>query len=254
MNPMTTRRAMLDRRRRPLFSQGMGLFLAFGLLSVALPSYAQCVWKGANIGGDNYGASLQLGNINMTSNYIQPVDSILASSIVSLVPARFWSDPEAVIYECDIADKESLFEVFATNGDSNVGGYTNMGDNYFQTFFPYTALKLIHVDSGIEFNRIWQQVPLRKFDVVGNKIQIKGKHFSQIRAELKKVGSVDRTPGPSTWGCLGQQPTIIPAATPAINPTAMWFSKAPVCLCQKQDMIQRLIIKRGEPGAIWHLA
>ncbi|MBS0054584.1 fimbrial protein [Yersinia sp. Marseille-Q3913] len=202
MDPMTTHRATLD-RRRPLFSQGMGLFLAFGLLGVTLPSYAQCIWKGANIGGDNYGASLQLGNINMTSNYIQPVDSILASSIISLVPARFWADPEAVIYECDIADKESIFEVFATNGDSNVGGYTNMGDNYFQTFFPYTALKLIHVDSGIEFSRIWQQVPLKKFDVVGNKIQIKGKHFSQIRAELKKVGSVDRNPGPSTWGCPG---------------------------------------------------
>lgn len=202
MNLMTNLFALLY-RRCSLGSQKMGLLLAFTLLCTALPSYAQCVWKGANIGGDNYGASLQLGNINMTSNHIQPVGSILASSIISLVPARFWPDPEAVIYECDLADKDSLFEVFATNGDSNVGGYTNMGSNYFQTFFPYTALKLIHVDSGIEFTRIWQQVPLRKYDVVGNKIQIKGKHFSQIRAELKKIGLVDRTPGPATWGCPG---------------------------------------------------
>lgn len=202
MNLMTNLFALLH-RRCSLGSQKMGLLLAFTLLCMTLPSYAQCVWKGANIGGDNYGASLQLGNINMTSNHIQPVGSILASSIISLVPARFWPDPEAVIYECDLADKDSLFEVFATNGDSNVGVYTNMGSNYFQTFFPYTALKLIHVDSGIEFTRIWQQVPLRKYDVVGNKIQIKGKHFSQIRAELKKVGLVDRTPGPATWGCPG---------------------------------------------------
>ncbi|HEI6852626.1 TPA: fimbrial protein [Yersinia enterocolitica] len=202
MNPIT-RLATYHYQGNPLFSHRWRWFLSFVLLSLASPGYAQCVWKGANIGGDNYGASLQLGNVNITSNYIQPIDSILTSSIISLVPARFWSDPEAVIYECDVADKDSLFEVFATNGDSNVGGYTNMGDNYFQTFFPYTALKLIHVDSGIEFTRIWQQVPLKKYDVVGNKIQIKGKHFSQIRAELKKVGTVDRTPGPSSWGCPG---------------------------------------------------
>ncbi|MFV8765999.1 hypothetical protein ACNSPB_01910, partial [Yersinia enterocolitica] len=193
MNPMT-RLATYHDQGKPLFSHRWRWFFSLILLSLTSPGYAQCVWKGANIGGDNYGASLQLGNVNITSNYIQPIDSILASSIISLVPARFWSDPEAVIYECDVADKDSLFEVFATNGDSNVGGYTNMGDNYFQTFFPYTALKLIHVDSGIEFTRIWQQVPLKKYDVVGNKIQIKGKHFSQIRAELKKVGTVDRTP------------------------------------------------------------
>ncbi|MCD9430884.1 hypothetical protein LU278_21100, partial [Yersinia pestis] len=75
--------------------------------------------------------------------------------------------------------------------------------NYFQTFFPYTALKLIHVDSGVEFTRIWQEIPLKKYDILDNKIQIKGKHFSQIRAELKKTGSVDRSPGPTSWGCPG---------------------------------------------------
>ncbi|CND13202.1 putative fimbrial usher protein StbD [Yersinia intermedia] len=202
MKPITTHHARLY-QYKPLFRRYMGLLFSLTLLSISLPSYAQCVWKGANIGDDNYGASLQLGNINITSNYIQPVDSMLASSIISLVPARFWPDPEAVIYECDVADKDSLFEVFATNGRSNVGGYSNMGDNYFQTFFPYTALKLIHVDTGVEFTRIWQQAPLRKYDVVGNKIQIKGKHFSQIRAELKKVGSVDRTPSPGLSGCSG---------------------------------------------------
>lgn len=134
MNSITQHSANLS-PRRPLLWRGLQLFLSLGLLAIALPSYAQCVWKGANIGGDNYGASLQLGNINITSDYIQPVDSILASSMISLVPARFWSDPEAVIYECDLADKDSLFEVFATNGDSNVGGYTNMGDNFFRLSF-----------------------------------------------------------------------------------------------------------------------
>lgn len=206
MLPIITRHIRLCRgcQRRPYFSHLSHLFFSASLLlSFALPSYAVCVWKGADIGGDNYGASLLLGNINITSNYIQPVNSILASSIISLVPAQRWSNPEAIIYECDIGDRNSLSEVFATNGDSNVGGYTDMGDNYYQTFFPYTALKLIHVDSGITFTRIWKSVPLRKYDVVGNKIQIKGKHFSQIRAELKKVGSVNRTPGPTTWGCPG---------------------------------------------------
>ncbi len=252
MNPIT-RLATYHYQGNSLFLHRWRWFLSLVLLSLASPGYAQCVWKGANIGGDNYGASLQLGNVNITSNYIQPIDSILASSIISLVPARFWSDPEAVIYECDVADKDSLFEVFATNGDSNVGGYTNMGDNYFQTFFPYTALKLIHVDSGIEFTRIWQQVPLKKYDVVGNKIQIKGKHFSQIRAELKKVGTVDALPALPVGAARGLRQRVIPAVIPAINLMDMWCSKALGCQYQKQDMIQRPIIRHWEQAAIWRL-
>lgn len=163
MHPIITRNTTRYRfnQNRPVFCRLMSVLSSLCLLGFTLPSQAQCVWKGSDIGGDNYGASLYLGNINITSNYIQPVDSILASNVISLVPAHRWPDPEAVIYECDIADKDSLFEVFATNGDSNVGGYTHMGDNYFQTFFPYTALKLIHVDSGVEFTRIWQEIPLK---------------------------------------------------------------------------------------------
>lgn len=109
MNPIT-RLATYHYQGNSLFLHRWRWFLSLVLLSLASPGYAQCVWKGANIGGDNYGASLQLGNVNITSNYIQPIDSILASSIISLVPARFWSDPEAVIYECDVADKDSLTE------------------------------------------------------------------------------------------------------------------------------------------------
>lgn len=179
------------------------LLITLLMAGFSLSTSANCVWKGRNIGGDNYGASLRLGNINMTNNYIQPTGSLLATSLISLVPAQYWSDPEAVIYECDLADSDSIFEVFATNGDSNVGGWTNLGDNYFQTYFPYTGLKLIHMDSGQEFTRIWKQVALKKYDIVGNKIQIKGKHFSQIRAELIKTDNIDSTAGPSTWGCAG---------------------------------------------------
>lgn len=179
------------------------LLITLMLAGFSLNASANCQWKGRNIGGDNYGASLRFGNINMTNNYIQPAGTLLATSVISLVPAQNWSDPEAVIYECDLADVGSIFEVFTTNGDSNVGGWTNLGDNYFQTYFPYTGLKLIHVDSGQEFTRIWKQVALKKYDTVGSKIQIKGKHFSQIRAELIKTANMDSSAGPASWGCTG---------------------------------------------------
>ncbi len=87
----------------------------------------------------------------------QPAGTVLARSVFRVVPSVANNNPDRVLYECDLADKDQLFEVFATNGDSNVGGAWDMGDNYFQTYFPFTALKLVHVRSGKPFTRIWQK-------------------------------------------------------------------------------------------------
>lgn len=178
------------------------LLLAITLASSAVSAKCQRVNK-SDIGADGAGASLHFGTVNLTNNYIQPAGTTLATSVISLVPAVNLADPEAVLYRCDLADKNSIYEVFATNGDSNVGGYTDLGDGYFQTYFRYTALKLTHVNSGLTFSRIWQKVLLKNYDIVGDKIEIKGKHFSRIKAELIKTDKYDATRGPTSWGCKG---------------------------------------------------
>lgn len=165
-------------------------------LFTSLSSYARCTRvTSINAGADGRGASSGLGNINITSNYLQPVGSPLGSSIVSFSNSYSYPNPEAVLYECDITDKDSIYEVFATNGDDRVGGYWDIGaadgyPNYFATYFPYVAIKLTHLNSGKDFIRNWQEYPIQSYNTVGNKIQIRVKDFSQIRADAIKVSSL----------------------------------------------------------------
>ncbi|WP_067707336.1 fimbrial protein [Erwinia sp. ErVv1] len=170
--------------------------------SLCTPLQANCTRvRAVDQGCDACGASLNLGNIGLMDLRYQPAGTVLARSVFQVVPSIKNSDPERVLYECDLADKDKIFEVFATNGDSNVGGAWNMGDNYFQTYFPFTALKLVHLRSGKPFTRIWQKVPLTDYDVSGNKILIKGKHFSPIGAELIRTDKNNRDSGYASWGC-----------------------------------------------------
>ncbi|BEO69135.1 hypothetical protein SMQE31_46430 (plasmid) [Serratia marcescens] len=165
--------------------------------------YASCIRVNPiDQGCDACGASLNLGNVGLMDLKYQPSGTVLARSVFRLVPSINNSDPERVLYECDISDKNSIYEVFSTNGDSNVGGAWNMGDNYFQTYFPFTALKLVHLRSGKPFTRTWQRVPLTEYDVSGDKIIIKGKHFSAISAELIRISKVNRNPASNVFGCL----------------------------------------------------
>ncbi|RAY88587.1 hypothetical protein DP190_00455 [Enterobacter cloacae] len=180
------------------------LLLSLLLITTTFNASATCVRKDfSDSGGDLYGTSLRLGNINLTSDDLQPVGTVLATSVVNLFPSVGLTNPDTVMFECDLADANNIYQAFATNGDSNVGGFTNFGDNYFQTFFRYTALKLTNVESGVEFTRIWQKVPITHYATVGNKIQIRGRDFSPIRAELIKTDKYDPTPATNSFGCPG---------------------------------------------------
>nr|WP_318384188.1 fimbrial protein [uncultured Enterobacter sp.] len=180
------------------------LIILFTFGATTFNASATCVRKNfQDSGGDTLGAPMNLGNINLTSNDLQPVGTILATSFFTLFPSKGGIEPDTVLFECDLADANNIYQVFATNGDSNVGGFTNFGDNYFQTFFRYTALKLVEADSGLEFTRIWQKTPITHYATVGDKIQIRGQDFSAIRAELIKTDQYDPTPGFASWGCPG---------------------------------------------------
>ena len=114
------------------------------LLSVAT-AQATCTRKSSiDAGCDSCGVGIGLGNVNITSAYLQPTGTPLGSTVFSITTASRYSSSGAgdlVLYECDASDVGSIYEVFATNGDDRVGGIYDLGTDdgnpdYYATYFP----------------------------------------------------------------------------------------------------------------------
>ena len=197
---------------RPRLSQLLMLLLTL----TALPAvHANCkrIYNGNPV-LDGYTAQITFGRINLTSTYLQPVGTALGTTITDSATATGLTS-ETVLWECDLADKDELYELFATNGDDRVGGYWEIGNGagtstndglpgYYATYFPYVGLKLTHLNSGKVFTRYWQQSKITQYDVVGNKLQIKPKHLSMVQAELARVSSLPPRSGSGSNFCGSQ--------------------------------------------------
>ncbi|UYA60545.1 hypothetical protein NAL19_2414 [Pectobacterium sp. F1-1] len=130
------------------------------------PAYASCSGiMGRTITGYDYDtASIGVGRINITSSYLQPIGTVLATGIsnynaITRGGLAGLSD-EAIILKCTSQnDKKGLAWAFATNGDSRIGGFYEIPGNpgFFATQFPYVAIKLTLADTGEVFSRIWRQ-------------------------------------------------------------------------------------------------
>lgn len=196
---------------RPRLNQLLLLALTLGLLPTA-EATCRRVYNGITV-LDPYSAQINFGRVNLTSTYLQPVGTPLGTTIVDSATATGLNS-ETVLWECDLADKDELYEVFATNGDDRVGGYWEIGNGagtatndglpgYYATYFPYVGLKLTHLNSGKVFTRYWQQSKITQYDVVGTKLQIKPKHLSMVQADLARVSSLPPTSGSGSNFCGG---------------------------------------------------
>lgn len=199
-----------------------GLFLL--LPFAAAPTFATCtrVSPAIDAGCDACGVGIGLGRVNLTSTYLQPVGTLLGSSVFNFTTGVRYPDPEKVLYECDASDAGDIYEVFATNGDDRVGGYYDLGaldgyPNYFATYFPYVGIKLTHLNSGLEFTRYWQQTPITSYVTTSTgKIQIRVKDLSPIRADLIRISSLPSGSGASYYcGYSASDPTYGMASTTA---------------------------------------
>lgn len=156
---------------------------------------------------DSYGLSLAMGTINVSSLEIQPVGSPLGSNIVNFSQNPRYTSPDNVLWVCDIADKDNIFEIIATNGDDRNGGFFDLGSidgypNYYGTLFEHVALRLTHLNSGTVFTRQYQRIPMKNYQVSpdGTQIYIRVKDFSPIRADLIRVSSTSpRGQSPDDW-------------------------------------------------------
>ena len=197
---------------RPRLNHLLLLVLTLGVLPAAQATCKR-VYNGYNV-LDSYSTQINFGRINLTSTYLQPVGATLGSTLVDSATAPGLNS-ETVLWECDLVDKDELYELFATNGDDRVGGYWEIGNGagttvndglpgYYATYFPYVGLKLTHMNSGKVFTRYWQQSKITQYDVVGNKLQIKPKHLSMVQADLARVSSLPPASGSGSNFCGGQ--------------------------------------------------
>lgn len=217
------------------------LFIQTALLSFVLVSsaYASCSGiMGRTITGYDYDtASIGVGRINITSTYLQPVGSILATGIsnynsITQGGLAGLSD-ESIILTCTAqSDKTNLHWAFATNGDSRIGGFYEIPGNpgYFATQFPYVGIKLSFADSGEVFSRTWQQssLPVTTEDTSNGGFVIRKKHIPKVIASLvkwseaygSKTDASGNTVGATFCHGAGNE-TIIPTSQTS-NPDQVW--------------------------------
>lgn len=105
--------------------------------------------------------------------------------------------------------------------------------------------------SGKPFTRIWQQVPLTEYEVSGNKILIKGKHFSPISAELIRTGTNERKAAYASWGVQLLLQITTRGLTTVISLTDMWSSRDLEWMFLKQAKTVITILTHGLLDVIW---
>lgn len=160
-------------------------------------SYASCSGIMGRIytGADNSTASLGVGRINIISNHLQPVGTVLATGISNYNSIRNGGlgnlSDEAIVLTCtQQSDKNNLAWAFATNGDSRIGGFYEIPGNpgYFATQFPYVAIKLTLAQSGEVFSRIWTKssITVETEDIGNGRFVIRKKHIPKVIASVVK--------------------------------------------------------------------
>ncbi|HET7836224.1 MAG TPA: fimbrial protein, partial [Variovorax sp.] len=171
------------------------------------------VWTGAT---DASGTSGLQASVNINRTTFQPNGTLIASGSASFLNMGLESyTPEQVLFRCDAADASSLFEFYATNGDSIWGGMYEDGAAFglpgaYRTSFNGMVIRVTHAATGNYFRRNWQARQLTNLDRDGQgKILVKAKNFSDARVELFRVSNEATAGG---WNTAGNYTNSQPAA------------------------------------------
>jgi len=154
---------------------------------------------------DHFAAPIRFGRVTLTSPYLQPPGSLLASVVVP--PTDYTAtgaNADTVLWRCDAADLPSLRFLVATNGDSRFGGHNNIGradglTSVYATWFDHVGLRLTM--AGVEVSRYWKSVPLASYATnhINGKdvIDIRLKDMPPLHAELYRVSTLTPKAGAS---------------------------------------------------------
>lgn len=214
-------------------------FLIFIACITSSAAYASCsgLLKGKGTFGYDYDtASLGVGRINIFSNYLQPVGTVLATGISNYNTitqgALANTSDDTVVLTCTAqSDKTNLAWAFATNGDSRIGGFYEIPGNpgYYATQFPYVAIKLAFADTGEIFTRTWQKstAAVVTEDTSDGGFVIRKRDIPKIVATLVKWSSAygeSKDSDGNTVGasyCHGGSETMIPTSQTS-NVNQVW--------------------------------
>lgn len=182
------------------------IFFSLLMLAFSSSAFARCspVYKGRQGDDSKGGVPLIFGSIKLQPLEFMPVGLIGVTSVSVGQAESFQSQrgPNTLLYTCDVADQGKTYEYFATNGDSNVGGYAGNGEGVYQTYFPFIGIKLIR-DDGKVFSRNWQHSPIAGH-IEGNKLNFYARDFSNVTAEIYRLPTTMRGGTPSAhYGCTG---------------------------------------------------
>ncbi|WP_217557721.1 fimbrial protein [Vibrio metschnikovii] len=130
--------------------------------------------------------------INITDESFQPVGTLLASSIVPFIAygQSVGYDPEQVLFRCDAADENQLYEVYAVNGRDAFSGMYEDGkhlgvERAYATYIDSLMMRVKNNSSGQYFSKLWQYRSLTGLDRdAQGRILVKAKNFTDITVEL----------------------------------------------------------------------
>ncbi|MDF7657754.1 fimbrial usher protein StbD [Erwiniaceae bacterium L1_54_6] len=132
--------------------------------------------------------------INSGSNF-QPSGTLLGSGVGSFLTAATNSaySSNQILFRCAVADADSLYEMYATNGDSTYAGHnaTDEVDGAYYDVAKNVAVRITNMTTGEYYSRYWKgrQLTSDSWYSDGTYIYIPASAFSNVLYEMFKIDS-----------------------------------------------------------------
>lgn len=156
--------------------------------------YTASSWTGAC---DTCSGNLGLPSvisINSGTSF-QPAGSLIASSVGSFLTSasNVAYSPNQILYRCAVADASSLYEMYATNGDSAYAGMyaSSEVDGAYYDVAKNIAVRMTNTTTGEYYSRYWKarQFTADSWYSDGTYIYIPASAFSNVLYEMYKISS-----------------------------------------------------------------
>lgn len=130
-----------------------------------------------------------------SGGHFQPSGTLLASAIGNFLTAATHKTytSNQILFRCNIADAGSLFEMYATNGDSPYAGQyaSDEIDGAYFDVAKNVAVRMTNLSTGEYYSRYWKQRQLQRGDWYQDDtyIYIPASAFSNVLYEMFKISS-----------------------------------------------------------------
>lgn len=156
--------------------------------------YTAAAWSGAcDTCTGNIGLPSVI-SINSGSTF-QPAGTLLASAVGSFLSAASNVPYSAnqILYRCAVADADSLYEMYSTNGDSTYAGKYSVSDveGAYYDVAKNVAVRMTNLATGEYYSRYWKarQLTASSWYSDGTWIYIPASAFSNVLYEMFKISS-----------------------------------------------------------------